>query len=84
MEAGSSCLQTTDPRVEVEKVVMDGLEERKQEEEVQVSSEGEDECQTDETSRDETSRKGKGKGTVGKGEHDSKGRLGSKGVRWEE
>ena len=29
MEAGGSYLQTTDPRAEVEKVVMDGLEKRK-------------------------------------------------------
>ena len=42
MEAGSSYLQTTDPRTEVDNIVMDGLQIRKkQEEEVMVSSEEE-------------------------------------------
>ena len=41
MEAGGSYLQTTNLRAEVEKVVMDGLEKSKQEEEMMVSSEGE-------------------------------------------
>ena len=59
------------------------LRKDKQEEEVMGSSKGEYRCQTDETSRDETRRKGKGKGTGGKGEHDSEGRLGSKGARWD-
>ena len=66
MEAGSSYLQTTDPRDDVEKIAMDGLEERR-------TGRGSDGLvQADETSKDETSRKGKGKGTGGKGEHDCK------------
>ena len=55
MVGGCPHLQTTDPRAEVEKVVMD-LRKGKQEEEVMVSSKG---CQTNETG------KGKGKGGGG-------------------
>ena len=76
MEAGSSYFQTTDPRDEVEKILMDGLEERR----TGRGSDGlvrgrEYRCQTD-----EINRKGKGKGTGGKGEHEGKGGFGSKGI----
>ena len=68
MEAGGSYLQTTDPRAEVEQVVMGGLEKRK----TGGGSDGlvrggEYCCQTN-----ETNGKGKGNGEGGKGEHEGK------------
>ena len=81
MEAGSPYFQTTDPRDGVEKIVMNGLEERKTGEGVMVSSEGERTSVQRTTSMDETSRKGKGKESGGRGEHDIKGRkFGGKGA----
>ena len=64
---------------EPKKVEMDGLEERETGKEGNsLVREGKYRCQTS-----EISGKGKGKGTGGKGEHDSRGQLGSKGIRWD-
>ena len=69
MEAGSSYLQTSDPRAEAEKVVTDGFEERQTGRgSGGLVRGGEYSCQTN-----ETSRKGKGKGIGGKGEREGKG-----------
>ena len=69
MEAGGSYLQTTDPRVQVGKIVMDDFEERKTGRANDGLVRGEEYwCQTN-----ETNGKGNGKGEGGQGEHEGKG-----------
>ena len=76
MEAGSSYLQTTDRRAEVEKFVMDGLEERKLERRSDGLVRGRERTGV---RRDQW--KGERKGDGGKGEHEGKGGFeGSRGA----
>ena len=82
MEAGTSYFQTADPRYEVEKIVMDGLggkKNRKRKCRSRSRERGRVSNGRDQQGRDQ--RKGKSERNLRKGEHDSKGRLGSKGVR---